>query len=112
MKHQTRHLKLIYLFIFILFFSDKISYIMFFIQLNVPFKIISLIETSQSIGGVKWEYPGKPPDTPLSRTCLVSHVNFLYEDIPPDESYISDIKHATPYSILNAFKILLTSVPA
>ena len=31
----------------------------FFIQFNVPFKIISLIETSQSIGGVKREYPGK-----------------------------------------------------
>ena len=46
----------------------------FFIQFNVPLKIISLIETSQSIGGVKREYPGKPPDTPASRTCLVSHV--------------------------------------
>ena len=31
----------------------------FFIQFNVPFKIISLIETSQSIGGAKWEYPRK-----------------------------------------------------
>ena len=31
----------------------------FFIQFNVSFKIISLIETSQSIGGVKREYPGK-----------------------------------------------------
>ena len=31
----------------------------FFIQFNVPFKIISLIETSQSIGGAKQEYPGK-----------------------------------------------------
>ena len=31
----------------------------FFIQFNVPFKIISLIETSQSIGGAKREYPGK-----------------------------------------------------
>ena len=30
----------------------------FFIQF-VPFKIISLIETSQSIGGAKREYPGK-----------------------------------------------------
>ena len=29
------------------------------IQFNVPFKIISLIETSQSIGGAKREYPGK-----------------------------------------------------
>ena len=31
----------------------------FFIQFNVPFKIISLIESSQSIGGAKREYPGK-----------------------------------------------------
>ena len=31
----------------------------FFIQFNVPFKIISLIETSQSIGGTKRENPGK-----------------------------------------------------
>ena len=36
----------------------------FFIQFNVPFKIISLIETSQSIDGAKREYHGKPPDTP------------------------------------------------
>ena len=33
--------------------------VFFFIQFNVPFKIISLIETSQSIGGAKREYPGK-----------------------------------------------------
>ena len=31
----------------------------FLIQFNVPFKIISLIETSQSIGGAKREHPGK-----------------------------------------------------
>ena len=31
----------------------------FLIQFNVPFKIISLIETSQSVGGAKREYPGK-----------------------------------------------------
>ena len=31
----------------------------FFIQFNVPFKIISLIETSQWVGGAKREYPGK-----------------------------------------------------
>ena len=31
----------------------------FFIQFNVPFKIISFIETSQSVGGAKREYPGK-----------------------------------------------------
>ena len=38
-------------FIFFIFF--------FFIQFNVPFKIISLIETSQSVGRAKREYPGK-----------------------------------------------------
>ena len=42
--------------------------------LKIIGEIISLIETSQSIGGAKREYPGKPPDTPASRTCLVSHV--------------------------------------
>ena len=31
----------------------------FFFQFNVPFKIISLIETSHAIGGAKREYPGK-----------------------------------------------------
>ena len=31
----------------------------FFFQFHVPFKIISLKETSQSIGGAKREYPGK-----------------------------------------------------
>ena len=34
-------------------------YFYFFIQFNVPSKIISLIETSQSMGGAKREYPGK-----------------------------------------------------
>ena len=40
--------------VFFLFFFS-----FFLIQFNVPFKIISLIETSQSIGGAKREYPGK-----------------------------------------------------
>ena len=35
------------------------SFSFFLIQFNVPFKIISLIETSQSIGGAKRDYPGK-----------------------------------------------------
>ena len=34
-------------------------FLFFFVLFNVPFKIISLIETSQSIGGAKLEYPGK-----------------------------------------------------
>ena len=60
------------------FYED--FFFFFLIQFNVPFnmfKIISLIETSQSIGGAKREYPGKttkPPDTPASRTWLVSPV--------------------------------------
>ena len=58
----------------------------FFIQFNDPFKIISLIETSQSIDGAKREYPGKgkPPDTPASRTCLVSHVASAGLEPTPD----------------------------
>ena len=55
-----------------------------FIQFNVPFKIISLIETSQSIGGVNGSAPGKPPDTPASRTCLVSHVASAGLEPTPD----------------------------
>ena len=35
------------------------TFLFFFIQFNVPFKIISLIETSQSVGGAKREYPRK-----------------------------------------------------
>ena len=58
------------------FFTIEIVFffLFFFIQFNVPFKIISLIETSQSIGGRNGSTPGKPPDTPASRTWLVSHV--------------------------------------
>ena len=56
----------------------------FFIQFNVPFKIISLIETSQSIGGRNGSTPGQPPDTPASRTCLVSHVASAGLEPTPD----------------------------
>ena len=56
----------------------------FFIQFNVPFKIISLIETSQSIGGRNGRTPGKPPDTPASRTRLVSHVASAGLEPTPD----------------------------
>ena len=62
-----------------------VSMIFFFlIQFNVPFKIISLIETSQSIGGRNGSTPGKPPDTPASRTCLVSHVASAGLEPTPD----------------------------
>ena len=52
--------------------AECFFFFFFFIQFNVPFKIISLIETSQSIGGRNGRTPGKPPDTPASRTWLVS----------------------------------------
>ena len=40
--------------------ADQRFFLLFFlIQFNVPFKIISLIETSQLIGGAKREYPRK-----------------------------------------------------
>ena len=59
----------------------------FLIQFNVPFKIISLIETSQSIGGAKREYPGKTTtDTPASRTWLVSHVASAGLEPTPDSA--------------------------
>ena len=64
LKYNLFALLLLYIFFF--FF--------FLIQFNVPFKIISLIETSQSKGGRNGRTPGKPPDTPASRTWLVSHV--------------------------------------
>ena len=65
-----------FFFVFFLFF--------FLIQFNVPFKIISLIETSQSIGGRNGRTPGKPPDTPASRTWLVSHVASAGLEPTPD----------------------------
>ena len=40
-------------------FVRKPNVFFFFIQFTVPFKIISLIETSQSIGGAKRECPWK-----------------------------------------------------
>ena len=48
-------------------------FVVAFIQFNVPFKIISLIETSQSIGGRNGSTPGKPPDTPQAELGL-SHM--------------------------------------
>ena len=54
--------------------TGYVNFFFFLIQFNVPFKIISLIETSQSIGGRNGSTQGKPPDTTASRTWLVSHV--------------------------------------
>ena len=47
--------------VFDIFAADNnvVHQIIFFIQFNVPIKVISLIETSQLIGGAKREYPGK-----------------------------------------------------
>ena len=48
----------------------------FFIQFNVSFQdYFSSYETGQSVGGAKTGEPReKTPDTPASRTWLVSHV--------------------------------------
>ena len=64
----------------------------FLIQFNVPFKIISLIETSQSIGGRNGRTPGKPPDTPASRTWLVSHVASAGLEPTPDTAVAPYLK--------------------
>ena len=66
------------------YIDDFIDFFFFWIQFNVPFKIISLIETSQSIGGRNGSTPGKPPDTPASRTWLVSHVASAGLEPTPD----------------------------
>ena len=68
------------------YYSQNFFFFFFFflIQFNVPFKIISLIETSQSIGGRNGRTPGKPPDTPASRTWLVSHVASAGLEPTPD----------------------------
>ena len=68
----------------VLFFFFFFFFFFFLIQFNVPFKIISLIETSQSIGGRNGRTPGKPPDTPASRTWLVSHVASAGLEPTPD----------------------------
>ena len=45
--------------VFVLMALSRTFLFFFLIQFNVPFKIISLIETSQSVGGAKREYPRK-----------------------------------------------------
>ena len=44
---------------FLFIFKYYYYYYYYYFQFNISFKIISLIETSQSIGGAKREYPGK-----------------------------------------------------
>ena len=51
----------------------------FFIQFNVSFKIISVIETSQSVSGAKREYPGKTnchPQAELGLSHMKQTCNF------------------------------------
>ena len=56
----------------------------FLIQFYVPFKLFTHIETNQSVGGAKTGVPGeKPPDTPASRTWLVSHMNYELLGVNP-----------------------------
>ena len=59
-------LKLLFFFLFIFFFNSVLR----------PFQdYFSSYETGQSVGGAKTGEPReKPPDTPASRTWLVSHV--------------------------------------
>ena len=64
--------------------TGSFFFFFFLIQFNVSFKIISLIVTSQSIGGRNGSYPGKPPDTPASRAWLVSHVASAGLEPTPD----------------------------
>ena len=54
-----------------------LCFVCFFIQFNVPFKIISIMGRNGST-------PEKPPDTPASRTCLVSHVASAGLEPTPD----------------------------
>ena len=55
-----------------------IQYFFFFFGFNFTSlsSFFTHIETNQSVGGAKTGVPGeKPPDTPASRTWLVSHMN-------------------------------------
>ena len=62
------------------------------------------IETNQSVGGAKTGVPGeKPPDTPASRTWLVSHMNLCplrganphrWDDRMIKSTEVSDLNHS------------------
>ena len=75
-KESPTFLKMIilmkYLLIFFFFF-----FFFFFDSVLRPFQaFFTHIETNQSVGGAKTGVPGeKTPDTPASRTWLVSHMN-------------------------------------
>ena len=56
-------------------FENLLLLFFFWIQFNIPFKTISLISRrANRYLGRNRSTPGKPPDTPASRTWLVSHV--------------------------------------
>ena len=72
------------------------------------------IETNQSVGGAKTGVPGeKPPDTPASRTWLVSHVNSCpvrganphqWDDRMIKSTEVSDLNHsATGAALMLSF---------
>ena len=87
--------------------EKKIFFFFFFlIQFNVPFKIISLIETSQSIGGQNGRTPGKPPDTPASRTWLVSHVASAGLEPTPDTAVKKIFEGFLPYMGMAAILVM------
>ena len=67
-----------YIFFFFPFF--------FWIQFNVPFKITSLIETSQSIGGAKRVYPGKT-------TWHISFSYQLFQCIGMNDTFTSAVRN-------------------
>ena len=63
LKFMHRLMKLFFFFFFLFSFTSLSSF-------------FTHIETNQSVGGAKTGVPGeKPPDTPASRTWLVSHMN-------------------------------------
>ena len=62
-------------------YEQNIFFFFFFFFFGFSFTSLSSffthIETNQSVGGAKTGVPGeKPPDTPASRTWLVSHMNY------------------------------------
>ena len=74
-KKSPNLLFFIYLFFYSFIFFLFIYFIFFYSVLR-PFQdYFSSYETGQSVGGAKTgEHREKPPDTPASRTWLVSHV--------------------------------------
>ena len=69
-------LKVWLLFIYFFFFLFYFIFFFFGFSFTSLSSFFTHIETNQSVGGAKTGVPGeKPPDTPASRTWLVSHMN-------------------------------------